>query len=220
MKKIICIFVMTLLIVTIPSAIGININKENISAPCPIQWPDQKQTEYGDQGWLVNEDFQVAQSFVPLKGILSQVQIFISKQGEPVDSLFVAIRKDLSGDDLTYKSINPYFGSENYDWFTFDFDDIKVTPGEKYYIIAQADECDQDNCYGWICAEDDDAYPNGEAYGSDDYGQTWELRDKDCCFITYSSKCKSINTLILNLLENHPIMYQLLQRIIRLYDIK
>ena len=207
-KKIIGILVMTLLIATMfPIATG---------ETCPIQWPDQKQTEYDDTGWLVNENYQVAQSFVPTKDVLSQVRIFISKQGDPDVELIVAIREDLSGDDLTYKSINPYFGGENYDWFTFDFDDITVTPGEIYYIIAQADECDKDNCYAWICAEDDNAYPNGRAYGSDDRGQTWESRDMDCCFITYSTKSKSTNTPFLQFLENHPLIYQLLQRFLKL----
>ena len=207
-KKLIGIFVMTLLIGTFMPVATCEI--------CPIQWPDQKQTDYGDSGWRINEDFQVAQSFIPTKDILSQVRLFISKQGNPVYGFTVAIREDLAGDDLIYKSITLYFGDENYDWFTFDFPDITVTPGEKYYIIARADECTQDDYYGWICADDDEAYPNGEAYGSDDKGQTWELRDRDCCFVTYSTKIKSINKPFLRVLENHLRMFPLLRQLLGL----
>ena len=183
---------------------------------CPIFIPDQKQKEYGDSGWFLHKNQMVAQSFKPTKGTLSKVDLFISKQGDdPEYGITVSIRDDLLNEDLTSKDISYYWGDKNYAWISFDFNDITVEPGNTYFIVASS-EAETNNCYGWICAEDDEAYPDGSVYlNTNDEG--WEIPEppqndpRDCCFITYSPFVKSYsvqnNNLILRISKLINIFY-------------
>jgi len=179
----------------------------------PFQIPDQSQKEYGDTGWLVNEKLQVAQSFKPAKSTLSMVSLYISKQGDPQQGITLSIKDNLNAENLTQASIDFNWGSKTYSWIKFDFEDIAVTPGNTYYIIASADECDENNCYGWICAEDENAYPDGNMYQSMDRGLTWTPpklpnRGRDCCFITYAPLSKSSQNTLSNQVDSNVVSTQ------------
>jgi hypothetical protein len=85
-----------------------------------------------------------------------------------------------------------------------------VIPGETYYIVASADNGSQDNSYSWIRNEDD-LYPDGEVYGAERGTNEWELREGDCCFVTYSPLAKektynSIPRVIVWLFERFPFL--------------
>ena len=229
MKKIIGILIVMLLSTPVFSVVATTtFNKVKDLLPCPILIPDQKQKDYGDKGWFLHRNQMVAQSFKPTKNTLSKVDLFISKQGEnPEYGITVSIRDNLEdGVDLTSKSINYYWEDKTYDWISFDFHDIKVETGNTYFIIAKT-ECDDDNCYGWICAEDDEAYPEGTVYISTDNELNWvkptppSNTPRDCCFITYSPLVKSSyrssygsNERIGKILEQHPNLFPLLQQLL------
>ena len=162
---------------------------ESISVPNPSQipWIDQMQLHTDTWAWYVNKYWEVAQSFVPSKDILSQVSLLLCRWGKPNYVFNVSIREELTGYDLTTAELIPPFGDKNYSWVTFDFPDIKVVPGKKYYIVCRASGGTPGDCYGWFYANDSSAYPEGETYGSGDHGKTWDEREGDCCFITYTS---------------------------------
>ena len=168
---------------------------------------DQYQTlTYQDQCFndgLITQTAWVAQSFIPTQPVLSKVDLeamillIYSEQSGP---LRVSIRGDLYGEDLTETSAMPMQINDNmlpfvpkFKWTTFDFPDIEVIPGNKYYIVCRFD---YNSIGGWTYAglnyEDDpeyqdDPYPNGDPYFSIDNGQTWGMHSKinDFCFVTY-----------------------------------
>lgn len=113
------------------------------------------------------------------------------KEGHPSWEYTVIIRENLCGKDLTKVSLIPYFSGKNYSWVVFDFPDINVTAGKKYYIISRAYIGKAGNCYGWLYSNDSNSYLRGETYGSGDHGKTWDLREGDCCFITYTTDKKN-----------------------------
>jgi len=177
-RKILGILIMTLLIVT---AISVTGSKENNIILNSI---NQEKCEYlvnynnGDQVdqeqnvWATDENGtwgyakyggEYAQSFVPTLPILTRVELALSSRGNP-DDLFITIRDELEGEDLTSINIDGEL-FHDYSWVFFDFDDISITPGQKYYIIWHPEGNIDGNCYIWI-------------YGSNDpyaYGKLWNL---------------------------------------------
>jgi hypothetical protein len=78
-------------------------------------------------------------------------------------------------------------GSGGSKWIPFDFEDITIIPGEKYYIIWKQHGAGDQNSIYWLFG-DNDPYKNGKSW---EYYESWselELKDHvdiDCCFKTY-----------------------------------
>jgi len=209
-KKIIGILVMTLLIATAISVTGSNENNnrgatmfqedcENIITVYNINNGDrldQEQnnisTEGIDKAWgWARYSGKFAQSFVPTLPILTRVELYIATNGNP-DDLYITIRDELIGEDLTFTNIG---GSlyENKSWVFFDFDDISINPGQKYYIIWQPNGNSQNNAYSWIHGHDD-PYEKGKPWSNDEM-EVWTIFEDaseyygfpkiDFCFRTY-----------------------------------
>ena len=147
---------------------------------------DQSQTNI--DLWLYMGSYAyLAQSFVPQLNNLTRVELFLTKDTDYPPSLpfEVAIRDSLTGINLAHKNVNPEqipfypYG----DWIEFDFDDISMTTGQTYYIIAYTNA---DGGYMWGCSESD-PYPNGMMYESTDGGYNWNAfpPSMDACFKTY-----------------------------------
>ena len=116
---------------------------------------------------------QLAQSFIPTKGILSQVELFIGKNSTTTYPLEIAIREELTEDDLTSISIEPGdVPTEDYDWVEIDFDDINVNTGHTYYIVTLTENV-TDNFYMWGGNNLSESYPDGCMWHSLDEGNTW-----------------------------------------------
>lgn len=128
-------------------------------------------------------DWQSAQSFQPSVDSLTKVRLHVEKQTNNVDSpLMVSIRSELDGEDLTSKTLSPDEVKQGYT--TFDFPDIKVTPGMTYYIVCRATEEETNTDNSYLIHDDDDSYEEGMEYYSTSYG--WlSHEDKDLCFTTY-----------------------------------
>ncbi len=145
----------------------------------------------------------LAQSFVPTKSVLSQVDLETAVSAvytEPCP-LIVSIRSDLKGEDLTSIAVMPQQihnhmipEAPRSTWTTFDFPDIQVILGKTYYIVCRLEneafgmwsyagigyDHDPDYC--------DDPYMNGVAFLSKNQGDHWQEFSKieDFCFVTYS----------------------------------
>ncbi len=116
---------------------------------------------------------QVAQSFIPTKDVLTRVELFIGKNSTATYPLAVSIREELTEDDLTVINIDPsQVPTEDYDWVEIDFDDITVTTGLTYYVVALTENV-TDNFYAWGANNISESYPDGCAWVSIDEGDTW-----------------------------------------------
>jgi hypothetical protein len=90
-----------------------------------------------------------AQAFRPTLSTLTRVELGFWKQVNVTGNFTVSIRKTLNGDDLTAKTLSldevPWM---NYgDWVSVDFEDITVTPNQRYFIVVHYDS--DDNLH-WI----------------------------------------------------------------------
>ncbi len=240
-KKIVGIFVCTLLIATALPAVGMNINVRDSNdvtlvstdrnydvTPAPPFWwligADQKQTEHDGYGFRIRSPFYIcAQEFKPTKDKLTAVALQMFKFNDPPAGLeiTVSIRETLNGTDLTSKSINAD-KIKLLKWYLFDFEDISVTPETSYYIICSGGGGDINNAYAWLFGINN-TYERGIAYSSDDEGVTWHdledwggWKEVDFCFITYWQKPRNraVNTPFLNFLENHPNLFPILRHLL------
>lgn len=125
--------------------------------------------------FTTNSNFEVAQSFVPSLGELTRVELYISGES----AITVSIRDALDGEDLTSITLSTEFIPRSPDWAAFDFDDIIITPGEKYFIIKLGG-----GTWGFC---DGDQYPVGEPWSSISGWHIFEPNGNtgDWCFKTY-----------------------------------
>lgn len=157
-----------------------------------IEVIDQQQTSSSGLGCPFFSFLWVAQGFIPSLETLTKVEVELFKVGDPASPIIISIRDSLSGSDLTSVSIDGSLVSEYSKWIEFNFPDINVTPGNKYYIVCRSSGGSIINYY---CAvfDIDNPYGGGEAWGSIDYGANWELiedyypeyPEPDACFKTY-----------------------------------
>lgn len=116
---------------------------------------------------------QAAQSFIPTTEILTRVELFIGKNSTATHSLNVSIREVLAENDLTSISLDPtQVPTEVFDWVEVDFDNIAVTTGQTYYIVALTENVTE-NYYAWGANNDSESYINGCIWYSIDDGDTW-----------------------------------------------
>jgi hypothetical protein len=126
----------------------------------------------------------VAQSFVPSLYTLSKVELMLAQYapGDP-PPLQIYIRDSLSGDNLAESSLAiPELEYNQYAWYTFDFEDLYITPGNTYYIVCE-EEMDWPYVWRW---KEDNPYPLGEVYYF--YHDEWHSDSADCCFVTWGMK--------------------------------
>lgn len=117
--------------------------------------------------------FQIAQSFMPSKSILTRAEIFIRKNATTTYPMSVSIREELTSDDLIVMDINSSIVPiENHDWIEIDFDDIAVTVNKTYYLVAITENV-TDNLYLWGLNNLSESYPYGCMFYSIDEGGTW-----------------------------------------------
>jgi len=132
-------------------------------------------------------NLQIAQSFIPTKDILTQVELFIIKNSTVTYPISVSIREELTNDDLTMLDIDPsVVPTEDLDWIEINFDDIVVTTNRTYYIVAITENV-TDNFYGWGANNSSESYPDGCMWYSIDEGDTWSNK-------SVSSKPSSFKT--------------------------
>ncbi len=155
-------------------------SKHIVVIMCSDNIPDQRQTiiETG----VMSRDYWSAQSFIPSLNLLSKVELEICSfgTGNP-QPLCLYIRDSLSGDNLAESSrLIPYV--ENYEtaWFTFEFEDLDIVPGNTYYIVCRAPG---NWFYKWRWT-DRDSYPFGKVFYSED-GNEWHSWIADFCFVTW-----------------------------------
>jgi hypothetical protein len=118
-------------------------------------------------------NIQAAQSFIPTKDMIIRAELFIGKNITASSPLIVSIRSELIEDDLTSAIIEPdQVPTQELDWVEIDFDDIFLTAGQTYYIVALTENI-TDNFYGWGANNNSESYPHGCAWFSINDGLNW-----------------------------------------------
>ncbi|MCX6661146.1 MAG: hypothetical protein NTY91_01180, partial [Euryarchaeota archaeon] len=217
-KKLVGIVVFMLVTTTVVSATNIDLkkniqtiasrdilsfnNKIETYQPVDFNWGmfnwgvDQKQTKTDRYGITLYPPDTNAQSFTPTKDKLTAVSLYIFRFGAPPEpvQITVSIRDNLSGSDLATKTIDTSVVKINKStWVLFDFEDIPVTPGNKYYIVCQGTAGNPTNAYCWLYSFND-TYPRGDAWYKANEGSSWiqwpngPQSPKDFCFKTYFRK--------------------------------
>ena len=136
-------------------------------------------------------NLSVAQSFKPQKEVLTRVQFLMGRNITTTYPCILAIRDNLTKEDLTSVAVNPAQfpvmdpgHMENLTWVTFDFKDMWVTLNQTYYIVVYTTNI-TDNFY-YVSGNGTNIYLNGTVYLSTDNGGTMEeFQDADGCFKTY-----------------------------------
>jgi len=205
MKKIIsCIIIGTLVLNGLGAlATAANQNQENVERNTVTESPyidelDQSMTAYDGTlpvGYTILGNYtnlSVAQSFIPQKEILTRTQFLMAANVSTTQPCVVAIRDNLTGENLAVISLAPSEFPEvngtptqgQLEWIDFNFDDIWVIPEQVYYIVVYTKNI-IGNFY-WIAGNGTNIYPNGTVFLSVDDGNTWsEFTDADECFKTY-----------------------------------
>ncbi len=188
MKKSICLLLTSLLLCGTVTASSINYLKNCLS----FDDPDQSQTVVGNHIlWIGRYDpanRQGAQSVIPGKGILTRVELYLSRYevvpaSEPI---YLSVRETLTGATLTEISVNPNnVPIYDYAWITFDFPDIPVDVGKTYFLVAHSDESSYGGLYLWL-GTDTNPYANGMTYYIEEDDPDWrQSADVDMGFKTY-----------------------------------
>lgn len=158
---------------------------------------DQKQEQY-DYDIPFFGDRWLAQSFRPTLPNLSKVELLIGRESVQdedtyclnVNGVFVSIRSDLRGPDLTQVFVPRNEIPEQVSWVEFDFPDIDIefSSAKGYFILIRAIdiiESDFINRYILGCGIGN-PYLNGSAWFSENEGRSWiEEPSLDFCFRTY-----------------------------------
>lgn len=169
--------------------------KVEVRTPSGIKEVDVDHMYFHARGFMtfVYKGFYQAQSFVPKETTLAAVDLNLGiNHGSPKDLLYVTIRETLDGANLTQASKNPTElekgchkqGFLDYHEVTFDFPDITVDPGQKYWIVVTSPGTGGTGIYQ-ICGTSKN-YIEGEhwIHGKDGWNRSIQA---DLRFRTYSA---------------------------------
>jgi hypothetical protein len=172
--------------------------KSGVESPY-IDELDQTMTDYDGTlplgrtnfvGYYVN--LSVAQSFIPQLEVLTRAYFLMARNATTSEPCVLAIRDNLTQQDLSIISIQPSAfpivnGTPTEDqlaWIEFNFSDLWVAPGQTYYMVVYTTNI-TDNYY-WISGNGTNIYLNGTVYLSINDGENWtEFVGADGCFKTY-----------------------------------
>ncbi len=147
-----------------------------------------------DDGWWWG------QSFTPSKNYLSSIDLYLKKEGRPYSTFDIYICDNSSGEPnidnyLISMSVSPDYIDRSLSWIEFDFFDIYVEPGEKYYILTNAKSTDDDHHF-IIGAVSGNHFPDGETWQYNSENHPWSNSESiDLCFKTYGFQDTSENGL-------------------------
>ena len=144
---------------------------------------DQQQTNYlGGSEEIYYPGHYWAQSFVPTKSTLSQVDLALAKKTSmPYGNFYVEIRTDLNNqpyDTIASVSRSAANLPTSMSWVRFNMPYTKLTPGKKYWIFVRYTDGLQSDAIKWGRAASN-LYSNGNGYDfyNDQY-KSWDFAFK------------------------------------------
>ena len=156
-----------------------------IDGETPNDRLDQQQIQASNVEFIHSE-IHVAQSFKPTLPKLTRIKLYLSKQGDIASEIILTIKDSPTGSTLVQTSMpSENIPANSQEWVEFDFPDMDVNLGKRYYIICETNSGDQDNCYKWYGSNMNN-YEYGIKYVSTNNGTTWNQKSQsDCTFKTY-----------------------------------
>jgi len=143
---------------------------------------DQKQENFQSYNKIYSY-YKSAQSFKPSYDILTKIELFVSKSGNPTDDLSLSVRSSLMGPDLATYNVSVNCISGSMDWIEFDINDFELNSGNTYYLILKTKSSSWNHYYRWGKSYSD-CYSLGWLYKY--YGYSWQSYiTQDFCFRTY-----------------------------------
>jgi hypothetical protein len=142
----------------------------------------------------IHSNIKAAQSFIPSKSPLTQIEIKISKPRKTDFPLILSIKRNLTDSSLISSFIPaeqiPFFSH----WIRFNITDIDVVEGETYYLIVSSNT-PSENPYRWYYDYHTtfDPYSKGKLYRSSDSGMSWEKIETDNDFIDAAFRTYTYN---------------------------
>jgi hypothetical protein len=189
-KKIVVFFVFTLMITSALTAMGTFQNnilntetfgKTNFDGYELDQYQNISDTILGS----LDPPEWYAQSFIPIKNVISKIEIFVSRQRLP-DRIYIGIRNKLTDEDLvsTFKETEEIPTTPS--WIEFDLKDTYIPNDEtNYIVITELYEGHPGGNIYQIYGSKYDVYELGARFYSHDDGRTWEQQYGDLAFRTY-----------------------------------
>ncbi len=191
-KKIFGIFIFLILLFGVYNVIGINyeISNNNINKFNVIEVIDQQQPSDCGYGGPFFNNIWIAQGFTPTLETLTKIELKLFKTGNPTNILTFSIRSSLTGSDLTTVTLEGVNIPPYSIWIEFDFPDLNVVAGEKYYMLIRTPG---GSFFDYYCCLFDvnNPYDGGDVWGSLNSGSSWspvddpDYPDPDGCFKTY-----------------------------------
>jgi hypothetical protein len=179
-KKVVCIFVMTLLILSIIPIVNSEEQKLCIISPGVV---DQEQPNINEIDWLEG-GVDNWQQFRNRGRVLEEVELHIGCWYSGSYPITLSIKETLTSPaltDITYPAAA--FPLDVQDWFTFNVPDVNLSLFKTYYIVLNFDPGSE---YGWT-GDYGDPYPQG--------GSSHTASDWDYAFRTIVDKSKPKNNL-------------------------
>ena len=191
--------------IQISSDSGTGIFTISVNVTSETESYDQQQIAYNNKKGAYSNNW-IAQSFKPSDDLLTKVEVYIYKWGNPTSDIVLSIRSSLSELDLAVCSKPISQIPTTITWITFDFNDISVTPENTYYIILRTTSGDNFNAYEWGYGYYT-SYTRGSFWKSSNSGSSWiEYTYYDFCFKTYTTSESSYSPDIPNVPSGPTIL--------------
>jgi len=119
---------------------------------------------------VLNNDWAAAQNFTPSVDVLTKIELYLRKFGNPEFDLSIEIRKDsLQGEIIKTVYYTPGNIDTNWQWYSIELNNVTIPSNSVYYIIClpTPDYVTTTNGYEW-------GYAFGNQY---DGGSFWFTRD-------------------------------------------
>jgi len=154
---------------------------------------DQNQSNNSGNGIFINNEIWYSQSFIPSLEILAKIQIYLSKIGQISNDNIITfiIRESLYRDNIFIKILNTNQILYNGSWIEIKDINIKLNPGNHYYIILKSNFDISNDGIIWHYGLND-PYESGDGYFTENYGISWYKLDNqpqysglDFCFKTF-----------------------------------
>ena len=140
------------------------------------------------------QNFTLAQSFIPQKDVITRVQLLMAKNATTTYNCTCDLKENLTGSTLASVQLTPdqfkvfdpdnLSANENLTWVEFDFFSVWVTPGSTYYLEVYTANVTGNEYV--LAVNLQNGYSNGSAFLSMSDGASWlNLSDGDWCFQTY-----------------------------------
>ena len=209
-KRIAGMLVVTLLIGATVLPVAVSLNASVSSDETSPGVVDQEQPNTSSLNWLI-AGVPNWQQFINQGNVLEEIELHIGNYYSGSQDITISIEETVGGASITsvtYPSIALPYNTQG--WFTFDLPDVKLQRGKMYHIVIRFNPGSE---YGWSGSLGD-LYASG---GSSHPDPDWDYAFRT---IVDKSKPRVVNTPFLqflqNFLQNHPLIYQLLQRFIKL----